>query len=118
MNEGSFFSLDRLVEFGCGVAVATQMANSMNASLAQMRTPGADYPMQGAGEVSYYLVIEGKAAGPFASAELSKLITDGKLTNETYVWKPGMPDWQHADDRPDILRLVALTPPPVPKDQG
>ncbi|MDO4289735.1 MAG: DUF4339 domain-containing protein [Eggerthellaceae bacterium] len=114
MDESSFFSLDKLVEFGCGMAVATQMANSMNASLAQMHTPGVDYSMQGTESALFYVALDGKAAGPFSSAELSQLTTDGRIANDTYVWKPGMSNWQHAGETAEILRLVALTPPPVP----
>ena len=41
MDEISFYSIDRLVEFGLTLGVATQMANSMNASLQAMQIPGA-----------------------------------------------------------------------------
>lgn len=35
-------------------------------------------------------------------------------TKETYVWRPGMPDWRLAESAPKVLRLAALMPPPVP----
>ena len=44
MDENSFYSIDRLVEFGLTLGVATQMANSMNASLQAMQIPGARNP--------------------------------------------------------------------------
>ena len=36
---GNFFSMDRLVEFGMGMAMSQQIARSMNEMMAQMRTP-------------------------------------------------------------------------------
>lgn len=122
MEAGSFYSIDRLVEFGLSVGIATQMANSMNVSLQSMQIPGARNNMQ-ASALSvdgslYYAVIEGGAVGPLSVAELSRLIDEGRVTKETYIWKSGMPAWKLAEEFPEVLRLVALTPPPVPKDLG
>jgi hypothetical protein len=61
----------------------------------------------------YYAVLEGKQAGPFSETELVRLINDRKLSKETYVWRPGLREWQTAENVPEILRLVALAPPPV-----
>ncbi|WP_296012582.1 DUF4339 domain-containing protein [uncultured Adlercreutzia sp.] len=121
MDESSFFSLDKLVEFGMGVAVATQMAASMNSSLACMPVPGVQNQMRGASGYAkhdapqlYYVAVGGEALGPFAPSELSGLIERKQLTSQTYVWAPGMTDWDLAQNVPDILEIVALTPPPVP----
>lgn len=118
MDESSFYSIDRLVEFGLTLGVATQMANSMNAGLQAMQIPGARNPMQpnalAEDQPLFYAVLDDKPVGPLATSELSRLIAEGRVTKETYVWKPGMPNWQLAENVPDALRLVALTPPPVP----
>jgi hypothetical protein len=50
--------------------------------------------------------------GPFSEQELSRLIADKKIVKETYIWKPGMPKWEIAEKLPEILKLVALAPPP------
>ena len=118
MDESSFYSIDRLVEFGLTLGVATQMANSMNAGLQAMQIPGARNPMQpnapAEDQPPFYAVLDDKPVGPLATSELSRLIAEGRVTKETYVWKPGMANWQLAENVPDVLRLVALTPPPVP----
>lgn len=118
MDESGFYSIDRLVEFGLTLSVATQMANSMNASLQAMQIPGARNPMQpnvlAEDRPLFYVVLDGKSVGPLATSELSRLIAEKRVTKETYVWKPGMPDWQLAENVPEVLKLVALTPPPVP----
>ena len=121
MDEGSFYSIDRLVEFGLTLGVATQMANSMNESLRAMQVPGARNPMQpnalAEDQPLFYAVLDGKSVGPLATSELSRLIAEKRVTKETYVWKPGMPDWQLAENVPEVLKLVALTPPPVPDSE-
>jgi len=64
----------------------------------------------------YYVVLDGRSAGPFSEQELSRLLQEQKVTRTTYLWKPGMPRWELAENLPDVLRLVALAPPPVPKE--
>lgn len=48
------------------------------------------------------------------AAELARLIVGRRVAKETYIWTPGMADWGLAEAVPDVLQLVALTPPPVP----
>lgn len=121
MDESSFHSIDRLVEFGLTLGVATQMANSMNASLHAMQIPGARNPIQpnalAEDQPLFYAVFDGKPVGPLATSELSRLIAERRVTKETYVWRPGMPDWQLAENVPEVLKLVALASPPVPETQ-
>jgi GYF domain 2 len=112
MNEESFYSIDRLVEFGMSMAVAQQMVASMNSAMNQMNVPGA-HMAPGHSNLLYFVVFEGKQAGPFSEAELSRLIGDGKLTKSTLMWKQGMTKWTEAENIPEILKLVALNPPPI-----
>jgi len=115
MNDDSFFSIDKLVEFGMGMAIAQQMVNTMNTAMTNMHVPGSMNRMQTAPPPFYYAMIEGNQAGPFSEQELSRLITEKKITNLTYIWKPGLPNWEIAEKLPDILKLVALAPPPFNK---
>ena len=121
MDESSFYSIDRLVEFGLSLGIATQMANSMNTGLQEMQIPGVRNPMRpntlAEGQPLFYVVLDGKSVGPLVTSELSRLIAEKRVTKETYVWKPGMPDWQLAENVPDVLKLAALTPPPVPREE-
>lgn len=118
MNESSFYSIDRLVEFGLTLGVATQMATSMNEGIQSMQIPGARNPMRpnalAEDHPLFYAALDGKAVGPLTASDLSRLIAEKHVTRETYVWKPGMTDWQLAESVPEVLKLVALTPPPVP----
>ena len=42
MDNNSFFSIDRLVEFGMSMAVANQMVQTMNQFMQAMHVPGSD----------------------------------------------------------------------------
>ena len=115
-NETSFYSIDRLVEFGMGMAVAQQMVNTMNQTMAAMHIPGAGNPMRPPEPPQrvYYAVLDGKQAGPFSETELARLVNDKKLSKETYVWHTGLAEWKTAENVPEIVRLAALAPPPAP----
>ena len=116
MNEDSFFSINRLVEFGLGIAVAQQMVNTMNSAMNNMIVPGSSNPMQPPVQQFYYAIIEGNQVGPFSESELARLITEKKVFKETYIWKPGLSKWEIAEKMPEILKLVALAPPPFQED--
>jgi hypothetical protein len=111
MNDNSYYSIDRLIEFGMGMAIAQQMVNTMNQAMSQMQIPGSMNQTQPAA-ISYYAMIDGLQAGPFSEQELTRLITEKKISKETYLWKPGMANWDLAERLPDVLKLVALAPPP------
>lgn len=113
--ENSFFSIDRLIEFGMGMAVAQQMVRMMNETIQNMYVPGTMNPMQPSPSNIYYVILDGLQSGPYSEGELARLIEQKKITKDTYIWKPGMTDWQTAERLPDVLRLVALTPVPFNK---
>lgn len=110
MIDDDFSSINRLVEFGLGVAVAKQMTNSMNQALSNIHIAGV-HTVQLENQHHYHVILDGKTAGPFSAQELSRLINDNKVTKDSYVWRPGMSNWQTAENLPDVLRLVALVPP-------
>ncbi len=111
MSNDSFFSIDRLVEFGMGMAMAQQMVQTMNYAMNNMQVPGVDHKMQNTPQTIFYVIIDGKQAGPFSESEMGRLVADKKITSSSYVWKPGMSNWLTADKVPDVLKIVALNPP-------
>ena len=56
-------------------------------------------------------MIEGKQAGPFSEQELARLIAEKKVVKETYIWMTSLPNWKMAEQIPEVLKLVALSPP-------
>lgn len=114
MNDDNFYSIDRLVEFGLGLGVAQQMVSSMNHALQNACLPGTTNPMGGGTRppCAFFVILDGQQAGPFSEDELTRLIAQGSVGKSTYVWKAGMPNWTHCANVPEVLRLVALCPPP------
>ena len=114
MNNDNFFSIDRLVEFGLGIGIARQMVQSMNLALQNTYIPGTMNPAQGPLRNSsiFFVILDGKQAGPFSEADMTRMIAEGAVTRETYVWKAGMSNWAFCENVPEVLRLVALCPPP------
>ena len=113
MNDESFFSIDRLVEFGLGMAMAQQMVNVMNQSMRGMYVPGSIQSMPQATSQIYYVAIECRQVGPLSDSELMQLITQRKVSKDTLTWMPGMQTWQPIEQVPAVLKLIALTPPPL-----
>lgn len=113
MDNNSFFSLDRLVEFGLGMSVARQMVNVMNESMQTMYVPGVQNEMQPASSKIYYVAIDGNSVGPLNDSELMQLIAQKKINKSTLVWMPGMSCWKAIENVPEVLKVVALIPPPL-----
>lgn len=118
MDNNSFFSIDRLVEFGMSLAVAQQMIQTMNKYMQEMYIPGAMNPMHESLPQAFHVVLDGHQAGPFNDQEMMRLIGDHRITKDTLVWTAGMPAWQPIEKVPQVLRLVALIPPPISTQQS
>jgi hypothetical protein len=117
VNNDNFLSIDRLVEFGLGIGIAQQMVKSMNHMMDNTQMPkiqGVSIPNMR----QYYVAIDGKSAGPFSEAELSRLIAEGGVKKDTLLWRLGMPKWDVPENIPDVLRLIALAPPPIPTKES
>ena len=113
MDGNSFYSMDRLIEFGLGMGVAQQMINVMNQSMRSMYVPGSVQSMPQPAQCIYYVAIDGKAVGPLNDSELSQLISQKKVNKDSLAWVPGMTAWQAIENVPAILKVIALTPPPL-----
>ena len=113
MND-NIFSTDKLLEFGMGLTVANQIVSSMNQNIQAINNKQTD--LNSVGDI-YYVVLDKSVAGPFSLTEISRLISEKKVVKETYVWKAGMKDWTLVENVPEILKFVALNPPPIPEDK-
>ena len=113
MDDNSFFSVDRLVEFGLGMGMAQQMVGMMNQYMQQMYVPGSIQSMPKPMPQIYYVAIDGQQVGPLNDSELSRLIAQKQVNKDSLAWMPGMAAWQPIEQIPAILKIVALTPPPL-----
>ena len=117
MDDQNFFSIDRLVEFGMSVAIAKQMVNSMNQNMQGMYIPGSiqsmPKPTAPAAQNIYYVAIDGQQTGPLNDAEFTRLVVQKRINKDTLAWMPGMPQWKPIEEVPAMLKIIALTPPPL-----
>lgn len=65
-------------------------------------------------QVSYMLAINNQQAGPFNWEQLQQLVKQGQLTQQTYVWKQGMQNWEFAGRVQELQPLFANAVPQMP----
>lgn len=63
-------------------------------------------------QVSYMVGVNGQQAGPFDWNQLQQLVSQGQLTQQTYVWKQGMPNWDFAGNVQELQPLFMNAAPP------
>ena len=114
MNDDSFFSMNRLMEFSMGLAIAQQMTQAMNHAICQMTVPGAGNPMLEQSSKALYVVVDGNRIGPLTDKDFMQLVGESKITESSLAWMPGMISWQAIKQIPYALKILTLTPPPIP----
>lgn len=107
----SFSTIDHLVEFGMGMAIAQQMVNTMNHCIGSMQIPGTGNALsQGKASVQYHILVNNAVAGGFSAEELATLAKAKSLTPDTMVWRPGMSGWMQAKNVPEVQKIILLNP--------
>ncbi len=113
MDNNNFFAIDKLVEFGMSLAIAKQMVDVMNQTINDMHIPGSIQSMPSPIISSIFVAINGKQIGPISPNELISLINKGDVNKDSLVWVAGMSGWKPIEEVPEILKLIALSPPPL-----
>lgn len=75
----------------------------------QMPGMGAAVP-----QVQYYIGINGQQYGPCDWNKLQQLVQQGQLTQQSYVWKNGMAQWEFAGNVAELAQLFQGTAPQMP----
>lgn len=100
-----------------GGAMGQQMAGMMQNMGQQMQgSMNTPPPMP---NILYHISMNGAQAGPFNMQQLQQMVQNGQLTQQTYVWKQGMANWDLAGNVQELALLFApptpgSTPPPPP----
>ena len=100
-----------------GGAMGQQMAGMMqNMEQNMQQTMNTPPPIP---NVQYHVSINGAPSGPFNMQQLAQMVQNGQLTQQTYVWKQGMANWELAGNVQELISLFApptpgLVPPPPP----
>ncbi len=101
------------VEGMMGMAMMQMMMNQQTAAR-PAAAPGVPPPPA----PQYYVAQGGQQAGPFTMEQLQQMVSAGQISQQTYVWKQGLPNWMPAAQVPEISRLFGATPPPPPPPPG
>lgn len=75
----------------------------------QMPGMGAAVP-----QVQYYIGINGQQYGPCDWNKLQQLVQHGQFTQQSYVWKNGMAQWEFAGNVAELAPLFQCTAPQMP----
>lgn len=75
----------------------------------QMPGMGASVP-----QVQYYIGINGQQYGPCDWNKLQQLVQQDQLTQQSYVWKNGMAQWEFAGNVAELAPLFQGTAPQMP----
>lgn len=92
-----------------GGAMGQQMAGMMQNMGQQMQ--GAMNTPPPMPNVQYHVSVNGSQAGPFNMQQLAQMVQNGQLTQQAYVWKQGMANWELAGN---VTELASLFAPPAP----
>lgn len=92
---------------GLGMSAVPQMPGMGGAP----QMPGMGMK-QATPQVSYMVGVNGQQAGPFDWNQLQQLVQQGQLTQQTYVWKQGMPNWDFAGNVQELQPLFMNAAPP------
>ncbi len=111
-----FSSIDRLIEFGVGLSLAQQMVKTMNYAMNNTLVPGVNAGTTGqaafapapAQATQWYTVVDDRQAGPLTDDEMTKLVANGSISDNTLVWRPGMTGWEMACNVPEINKILLL----------
>jgi len=104
---------------GLGAGMGMAMASQMGKSGPWGAAPGAQAPASAAPppppvERVWHIAEGGQTSGPFSKASLGRMVSDGKLSRETFVWTEGQDGWQKAGEVAELARLFTVMPPPPP----
>ena len=118
-GEGAGFNMAAMMaSMAVGGAVGQNIAGAMNnmmSGINQQTVSGAVPPPIPA--ATYYVAIDGQAAGPFSISVLTQMATTGQLKSNSLVWKNGMPQWEKAEALEDLKVLFVSQMPPIPNNE-
>ena len=70
--------------------------------------------------VDYYLAIKGERKGPFGFKHIEQEIANGKIGENTLIWKKGLKQWIKIGEMDEFKHFFEEddeTPPPIPTDE-
>ncbi|MGR3546210.1 MAG: SPFH domain-containing protein [Roseovarius sp.] len=97
---------------GMGMAMAQQMADQ--GPWGARPAPAPQSPPPPPVEHVWHIAENGQTHGPYSKASLGRMVTEGKLTRDSFVWTAGQDGWKRAEDVAELATLFTVMPPPPP----
>lgn len=110
--------LNNATDNGINAFRQPSMGGGINNGMGQMggvpqmpgqKSMGAVVPL-----VQYFIGINGQQYGPCDWQKLQQLVQQGQLTQQSYVWKNGMAQWEFAGNVAELAPLFQGTAPQMP----
>ncbi|MDR3268179.1 MAG: DUF4339 domain-containing protein [Tannerella sp.] len=115
MENDSKLSVNNMVELAMGLSMASLFANAMNDTY--RNTARLVHNDQLAAPPKYiHAIVGGQQKGPYSLGEISVMVQAGDITPDTFMWKPGMPEWKKANEITDISPTFDIQPPRLPNE--
>ena len=113
---------------GLGMGMGAAMAHSMGSMMGGGGQAGpwgqapaaqpAPPPPPPPPERVWHVAENGQTKGPFARADLGRMVATGEFSRETLVWSPGYAGWTAAGEVTELAQLFTIAPPPPPPPAG
>lgn len=115
-NGGDGFNMAAMMaSMAIGGAVGQNIAGTVNNAMNGINQPAqpqiAPPPIPA---VTYHVVVNGQAVGPFDIDTLTQMAATEQLTVDSLVWKNGMAQWEKAGIVDELKPLLKNPMPPIP----
>jgi len=97
---------------GLGMGMGFAMANQFAKQMAGGGEPAGPPPLPA--EAQYYVGAGGQRSGPYDLAGILSQIQQGRISDETLMWKTGMAEWLKAGTFAELRNSFLAGPPPLP----
>ena len=101
---------DSAITMGMGFAMANKLGQSLNPAPASTNHQIPEIPQIH----QYYLVVEGKRAGPYDIDELKQQAENGSLTRSSLIWRGGLRKWRKISSLEELEGVLNYIPPEIP----
>ena len=104
---------------GMGAGLGMQMGNMMQQgpwgqAPQPQAAPMAPPPPPPPAEHTWHIAESGNVTGPYSTAAMGRMVTEGKVTRDSMVWTQGQDGWKKAAEVPDLVAIFTVAPPPPP----
>ena len=112
---GGFNPAGMMAGIAMGGVVGQQMAGMMGNMMQGMnQSPQAGIVPPQPPATQYSVAVNGQTTGPFNLQQLAQMAANGQITQQSMVWKQGMPGWAAMGTVQELASLFTQNSPPPP----